>query len=112
MKECGLIGADNGETSGDVFHVRRIEGAVKAVGEKHASFGWVIGQEQSEAEVRMRFFDFENGPRRHMVKRAVMADEEFIHSVFGDMPLDRFQQGGIDGGRRVAVTDEEAGGHG
>ena len=56
----------------------------------------------------MRLFDFENGPRRHMVKRAVMADEEFIHSVFGDMPLDRLQQGGIDGGRRVAVTDEEA----
>lgn len=111
FKERGLIGADDGKTPGDFFHVRRVEGAVEAIGQKHAPFGGMIGEKHGEAEAGVRFFDLPDGPRRHMVERAVMTDEEFCYAVFDDMTRDCLKQGRIDEIGRVAVTDEEAGGH-
>lgn len=111
LKERRLICTDDGETSGNIFHIGRIEGTVETGWEIDGTFCGVIGKEHGEAEVRMRLFDFENGPRRHMVKRAVMADEEFGDAVLLGMDSDTFQKGRVYGFGRIAVTDEEADGH-
>ena len=107
-----MIGADDGEPSGNIFHIGRIEGTVESGREMDGAFGGVIGKEHGEAEARMRFLEFTDSAGGHGIERTVMADEEFGDAVLLGMDSDRLQKGRVYGFGRVAVTDEEAGGHG
>jgi len=111
LQERGLIGADDGEPSGHIFHIGRIEGTVESGREMDGTFGGVIGKEHGEAQAGMRFLEFKDGAGGHEIERAVMADEEFGDAVLLGMDSDRLQEGRVYGFGRIAVTDEEADGH-
>ena len=91
---CISVGTDDSDLPGDRFLTGRVAAAIKALWQIYLSFGWVVGQQQLERDIRMFSFCRNHTLCCQPVKTAVFAYEKLRYAVFNDMLLNGCTESG------------------
>ena len=105
---CISVGADDGDLPWNGFLTGRVAAVIKTLGQIYLSFGWVVGQQQRERDIRMLLLCRNHTLCCQPVKTAVFAYEKLRYAVFNDMLLNGCTESWQQIIRSIAMADEEA----